>query len=198
MSAELGSGLGSGFGSGLGADAGAETSASSGAGHAGSTSGAGSAVTAGSMSATGAASGLAAGCGAGFSSTETGEGCSDSASVCGRSGAAVTWLSPCASCCTDCNDMSVTNAVVCSVANSGANSGTSAVACSVASSESGTGAVEAARPASRSVAGAEGAWDGTAKPGSETCCFIVPIIPCRQYEKGAGSRPVPQNFWPSA
>ena len=190
MSAELGSGLGSGFGSGLGADAGAETSASSGAGHAGSTSGAGSAVTAGSMSATGAATGLAAGCGAGFSSTETGEGCSDSASVCGRSGAVVTWLSPCASCCTGCNDLPV--------ANSGANFGTSSLADSVACSESGTGAVEAARPASHSVAGAEGVWDGTAKPGSETCCFIVPIIPCRQYEKGAGSRPVPQNFWPSA
>ena len=55
------------------------------------------------------------------------------------------------------------------------------------------------RPAARASAGTalaasssrvwvSGVWVGTAKPGSETCCFITPIIPCRQCEKGASSR----------
>ena len=165
----------------------------------------------------GAVFGLVSDCGAGISSSESSAACAASdcawsavagsavagavvtgvvvagSAVAGSAvtGAAASWGD---SSCTGCTGPSGVISVATSVAGSAASSAVK----SFVGSASGAWAVGAARPAACSVVGAEEVWDGTAKPGSETCCFIVPIIPCRQYEKGADTRPDPKIFVLSA
>ena len=167
---------------------------------------AGSISAAGPMLGAGVASGLVSDCGAGISSSESSAACSasdcDWSSVAGSAVAGTPVTGSAASrgdsSCTGCTGPSGVISVATSVAGSAASSVASSVVKSFVGSASGAWAVGAARHAACSVVGAEEVWDGTAKPGSETCCFIVPIIPCRQYGKGADSRPDPKNFALSA